>query len=137
MLYPTRNKVSELLNDYKFILMFQEILLDTYSPIHIDNALEKNDQNCFVLKNVDRSHQRGRYSLIGINPKASIKIKNATIIRTQKSSTKEIHLENPITYLSDIMEKPRPPNLPNEPKLTGDLIGYFAYNAICYIEKNV
>ena len=50
MLYPTRNKVSELLNDYKFILMFYEILLDTYSPIHIDNALEKNDQNCFVLK---------------------------------------------------------------------------------------
>ena len=73
MLYPTRNKASELLNDYKFILMFYEILLDTYSPIHIDNALEKNDQNCFVLKNVDRSHQRGRYSLIGINPKASIK----------------------------------------------------------------
>ena len=46
-------------------------------------------------------------------------------------------MENPISYLSHIMEEHRSPNFPNKPKLTGGLIGYFAYDTVRYMEQTV
>lgn len=137
MLYPTLNEVTELLNEYKITPVFCEVLSDTCTPIHIYNALESNEEHCFILESVDNTQQWGRYSFIGINPKAEIKVKNGTIIHTQGTSTVEVHLDNPISYLSHIMDDYRSPNFPNKPKLTGGLIGYFAYDAVRYMEKTV
>lgn len=137
MLYPTLNQVTELLDEYKITPVFCEVLSDTCTPIHIYNALEHNEENCFILESVDNSQQWGRYSFIGINPKAEIKVKNGTITHIQGTETVQIPMENPISYLSNIMEDYRSPNFPNKPKLTGGLIGYFAYDAVRYIEKTV
>ena len=137
MLYPTLNEVTELLNEYKMTPVFCEVLSDTCTPIHIYNALESKEENCFILESVDNSQQWGRYSFIGINPKAEIKVKNGTITHTQGTSTATLYMENPISYLSHIMEEYRSPNFPNKPKLTGGLIGYFAYDTVRYMEQTV
>lgn len=137
MLYPTLNEVTKLLNEYKITPVFYEVLSDTCTPIHIYNALEQNEENCFILESVDNSQQWGRYSFIGINPKAEITVKNGTITHTQGADIKTINPEHPITYLSHIMEEYRSPVFSNKPKLTGGLIGYFAYDTIRYIEKTV
>ena len=137
MLYPTLNEVTELLNEYKRTPVFCEVLSDTCTPIHIYNALESKEENCFMLESVDNSQQWGRYSFIGIHPKAEIKVKNGTITHTQGTSTATLYMENPISYLSHIMEEYRSPNFPNKPKLTGGLIGYFAYDTVRYMEQTV
>ena len=72
MLYPTLNEVTELLNEYKVTPVFCEVLSDTCTPIHIYNALESKEENCFMLESVDNSQQWGRYSFIGIHPKACL-----------------------------------------------------------------
>ena len=79
MLYPTLNEVTELLNEYKRTPVFCEVLSDTCTPIHIYNALESKEENCFMLESVDNSQHWGRYSFIGIHPKAEIKVKHGTI----------------------------------------------------------
>ena len=85
MLYPTLNEVTELLNEYKRTPVFCEVLSDTCTPIHIYNALESKEENCFMLESVDNSQQWGRYSFIGIHPKAEIKVKNGTITHTVRA----------------------------------------------------
>ena len=55
MLYPTLNEVTELLNEYKMTPVFCEVLSDTCTPIHIYNALESKEENCFILESVDKS----------------------------------------------------------------------------------
>ena len=57
MLYPTLNEVTELLNEYKVTPVFCEVLSDTCTPIHIYNALESKEENCFMLESVDNSQQ--------------------------------------------------------------------------------
>ena len=137
MLYPALHKVTELLTEYQITPVFYEVLSDTCTPIHIYNALEQKEENCFILESVDNSQQWGRNSFIGIRPKAEIKVKNGVVTHNNGNSETTIHTENPIAYLSEIMQEYRSPNFPNKPKLTGGLIGYFAYDAVRYMEPTV
>ena len=48
-----------------------------------------------------------------------------------------IPMENPIAFLSCIMEELSFSRFPDHPKLTGGLIGYFAYDTVRYMEKKL
>ena len=74
MLYPTLNKVEELLKEYQMVPVFYEVLADYMTPIRMFQALRKEGTPCFMLESVENKDQWGRYSSIGINPKSEIKI---------------------------------------------------------------
>ena len=74
MLYPTLNKVEELLKEYQMVPVFYEVLADYMTPIRMFQALRKEGTPCFMLESVENKDQWGRYSFIGINPKSEIKI---------------------------------------------------------------
>lgn len=138
MLYPSLERVKELLKDYKTVPTFYELLMDSTTPIQLFNCLHEKYESCFILESVDNKDKWGRYSYIGINPRAEITLKNhiATIKYRDKSS-EEITVDNPIDFLSDILEKHKSPKFNGRPKLTGGLIGYFAYDMIRYFEKTL
>ena len=53
MLYPTIDDVRNLLNDYPVVPVFYEVLADTFTPIHIFDALRGDEETCFILESVD------------------------------------------------------------------------------------
>lgn len=138
MLYPSIEQVKELLKEYKTVPTFYELLIDSYTPIQLFNCLHEAYENCFILESVDNKDQWGRYSYVGINPRAEITLKNhiATITYQNKKSQK-IQVDNPIKFFSEIIEAHKAPKFDNRPKLTGGLIGYFAYDMIRYFEKTL
>ena len=73
MLYPTLNEVTELLNEYKVTPVFCEVLSDTCTPIHIYNALESKEENCFMLESVDNSQQWVVILLLVFIPKQKLR----------------------------------------------------------------
>ncbi len=138
MLYPSIEGVKNYLKDYKTVPTFYELLVDSFTPIQLFNCLHENYKNCFILESVDNKDQWGRYSYIGINPKAEYKLKNhvATVREFDKDSV-EIKVDNPIEFFSDILDNYKSPKFNNRPKLTGGLIGYFAYDVARYFEKTL
>lgn len=138
MLYPSIEQVRDLLKEYKTVPTFYELLVDSYTPIQLFNCLHEAYENCFILESVDNKDQWGRYSYVGINPRAEITLKNHIASVTYRGcETKEIQVDNPIEFFSEIIEAHKAPKFNNRPKLTGGLIGYFAYDMIRYFEKTL
>ena len=138
MLYPKIDKVNELLKDYKTVPVFYELLMDSYTPIQLFNCLHEAYDDCFILESVDNKNQWGRYSYIGIDPKAEYVLKDHIItVREKGKDTKTIKVDNFIEFFSDIIEAHKSPRFNNYPKLTGGLMGFFAYDVIRYFEKTL
>ena len=123
MLFPTLENAAELLKEYKTVPVFYELLTDSLTPVRMFATLKENYDNCFILESVDNSNQWGRYSFIGLNPKAEIRIhdRKASIISRDGSVTAD-DASNPSAFFSKIMEQYRSPKFDNMPKLTGGLI---------------
>ena len=133
MLYPTLNKVEELLKEYQMVPVFYEVLADYMTPIRMFQALRKEGTPCFMLESVENKDQWGRYSFIGINPKSEIKISGKELEVDGVKQEKKLKM----SYLSDLIKKYKSPVMEDYPKLTGGLIGYFGYDMIRQVEKKL
>lgn len=137
MLYPTKEEIKDILKNYKTVPVFYELLVDSYTPIQLFNALHEAYDNCFILESVDNSDQWGRYSFVGINPKAEITLKDKVAVVSKNGTDEKFEVADPISFLSNILKEYKSPRFPNRPKLTGGLIGYFAYDMVRYFEKTL
>ena len=137
MLYPTKEEIKDILKNYKTVPVFYELLVDSYTPIQLFNALHEAYDNCFILESVDNSDQWGRYSFVGINPKAEITLKDKVAVVSKNGTDEKYEVADPISFLSNILKDYKSPRFPNRPKLTGGLIGYFAYDMVRYFEKTL
>lgn len=137
-MYPSIEQVKDLLKDYKTVPVFYEILVDSFTPVQLFNCLHESYENCFILESVDSKDQWGRYSYIGINPKVRYTLKDHTaVIKEQGKEPVSISTDDPISFFSDIIEQHKAPKFNGRPKLTGGLIGYFAYDMVRYFEKTL
>ena len=131
MLFPSINEVRDLFENYNTVPVFYELLMDAYTPIQLFNCLHEAYDDCFILESVDNKDKWGRYSYVGIDPKADFTLRNHEFtVKYKGEAEKTIKVENPIDYLSQIVEEHKSPRFNNYPKLTGGLIGFFAYDMI-------
>ena len=136
-MYPTIEEIKENFDGYRLVPVFYEILSDTVTPIRIYKALSENEENAFILESVDNKENWGRYSFIGVNPKLEVKITNHMAEVISKDDTVNEIIDNPVQFLSKIMEEYKTPRLKNKPNLTGGLVGYFGYDTVRYMEKKL
>lgn len=137
MFYPPVEQVDELLNDFDVVPVFYEIVSDTCTPIHIFETFQQSEEICFILESINDVKQWGRYSFIGIHPKAELKIEHATAYFTKDGKTQTTLLTDLNRYLKKLMGQYRSPMFPNQPRLTGGLIGYFGYDTMRYLEPKL
>ncbi|MBR6337722.1 MAG: anthranilate synthase component I, partial [Ruminococcus sp.] len=138
MLFPDIETVKDLLKSYKTVPVFYELLVDQFTPIRLFNCLHEKYNNCFILESVDNKDQWGRYSYVGIDPKEEIIIngKTATVKKADGTRT-DTQINDPRDFLQGILDEHRSPKINGCPKLTGGLIGYFAYDCVRYYEKTL
>lgn len=136
-MYPSKKEIQELLNDYDLAPVFYEVLSDTYTPVHLFNALKAGNETCFILESVDNSQQWGRYSFIGIRPKMEIRIEQGEGVVVRGGGETRRKVENPISFLREILARTHSPSVPNRPKFTGGLVGFFGYDTVRYLEKKL
>lgn len=133
MLYPSLDTVEELLCQYETVPVFYQVLADHLTPIRMFRALREEGTPCFILESVENKDQWSRYSFIGVHPKSEIKVQGNKI----SIDGKEEDIDNPIEYLTKLVEQYRSPVMEDYPKLTGGLIGYFGYDTVRYVEKSL
>ena len=137
MLVPSLEVVQEFLGSYQTVPVFFSQLMDCRTPVGIFSALKSSSENCFLLESVENSERWGRYSFIGVNPKAQVTIRNGEALFTRDGDSLTEKIQNPARYLSKIMEGYRSPVIPGFPRFTGGLVGYFGYDILRYLEPTL
>ena len=137
MLSPSLETVQKLLTEYPTVPVAASRLMDCSTPVGIFGALQGACEDCFLLESVERATQWGRYSFLGIRPKARINIRGGKADFEENGSVRSEKVENPAEYLEKIAEEHRSPRLPGFPRFTGGLVGYFGYDLLRYREKKL
>lgn len=137
MLYPSIDTVKKLLKAYPTVPVFALALTDCATPVGIFSLLKDRSENCFLLESVGQSERWGRYSFIGINPKAQIVIQNGKATVTCGKSCHTEQIDSPPEFLNRLVADFRSPHFPGYPRFTGGFAGYFGYDMLRYLEPSL
>ena len=92
------------------------------------------EKNSFIFESVEKGINRGRYTIIGLNPDKTWDI-NENIVTLNTNGKKTKLKTNPLKYLNKLI-KDFKIKIPKQlPAMASMLVGYFSYDIIRYIEK--
>ena len=130
--FPDIERVRELAKSgkYDIVPISCEILSDFTTPIEAMRILKKVSVHCYMLESAKANDKWGRYTFLGFDPKMLI-----TCIDGQLSlGETKVKTDNPSIQIREILSQYRSPHFDELPTFTGGLVGYFAYDYMCYNE---
>ena len=130
--FPDIERVRELAKSgkYDIVPISCEILSDFTTPIEAMRILKNVSVHCYMLESAKANDKWGRYTFLGFDPKMLI-----TCIDGQLSLGKtKVKTDNPSIQIREILSQYRSPHFDELPTFTGGLVGYFAYDYMCYNE---
>jgi anthranilate synthase component I len=82
--------------------------------------------------------QWGRYSIIGLPCRTVIEARGHELcVRRDGEVVERAQAANPLDWVRDYAARYEVPALPDLPRLTGGLVGYFSYDSVRYIEPRL
>lgn len=92
----------------------------------------------FLLESVQGGERWGRYSIIGMPCDERIRVHGRQLIHERGDEVLEtIDTADPLAWIQAFNDARPLPRLPELPRLTGGLVGYFGYDTIRYIEPRL
>ncbi len=92
------------------------------------------EKNSFIFESVEKGINRGRYTIIGLNPDKIWDITNNTITLNFNGKKTKIK-SNPLKYINKLIKEFKI-KIPSQlPSMASMLVGYFSYDIIRYVEK--
>lgn len=92
----------------------------------------------FLLESVQGGERWGRYSIIGLPCAERIRVRGNRIIHERDDDIlQDIETDDPLAWIQAFNDARPLPRLPELPRLTGGLVGYFGYDTIRYIEPRL
>lgn len=120
----TLDDFKQLAAKHARVLVFQEILGDTITPIQAFHGLEAHMKGALLLE----SSEPGLYSFIGFNPIAQLNIK-----RNKQGEQKE----ETLTLIREFYQKNRAVSSQKLPGFVGGVAGFFSYEAAQLFETSL
>ena len=119
---------------YNRIPLVQELLADLDTPLSLYLKLA-NQPFSYLMESVVGGERFGRYSFIGLPCDTYIKVSgNMTQIYKQHQLVETHHNSNPLKIIEAFHAQFKTPEIPDLPRFTGGLVGYFGYETIYYFE---
>ena len=92
----------------------------------------------FLLESVQGGERWGRYSIIGLPCDERIRVRGHQLIHERGDDVIEtIETADPLAWIQTFNDARPLPRLPELPRLTGGLVGYFGYDTVRYIEPRL
>ncbi|MGN8160831.1 anthranilate synthase component I family protein, partial [Salinisphaera sp. SWV1] len=92
----------------------------------------------FLLESVQGGERWGRYSIIGLPATERIRVRGRTLVHeTDDGVIETLETADPLAWIQAFNDARPLPRLPELPRLTGGLVGYFGYDTIRYIEPRL
>ncbi|MDH5514902.1 MAG: chorismate-binding protein, partial [Gammaproteobacteria bacterium] len=134
----TPEKFNDLASqDYNRIPLTREILADLDTPLSTYIKLAGGSYS-YLFESVHGGEKWGRYSIIGLPCSTILRVQEYDITVTRSGEVVEtVHTDDPLAWVDAFQARFRAPELPELPRFTGGLVGYFGYDSIRYIEPRL
>ncbi len=131
--YPDIEGFKEKAMSANIVPVCRDILADMDTPVSAFLKIDSG-KDAFLLESVEGGEKQGRYSFLGIGPRAVIKSKarNIEIVEHGRRRTEK---GDPIEALKAMMSNYRAAQVDGVPRFSGGAIGYMGYDAVRYIER--
>lgn len=134
----TSDRFAELAQaGYNRIPVTREVLADLDTPLSTYLKLADAPWT-FLLESVQGGEKWGRYSIIGLPCRERIEVHGFTIrhiVNGEQHGVTEV--EDPLTWIEHFQSRFNVPQLDDQPRFDGGLVGYFGYDTIRYIEPRL
>jgi len=119
------------------IPLVRQVLADLDTPLSTYLKLA-NGPYSYLFESVQGGEKFGRYSIIGLPCRQQIRIFGKKIsIYEDTNCIETIEHDDPLAWIEDFHKKFKVAELPDLPRFTGGLVGYFGYDTIRYIEPRL
>ncbi len=121
---------SGLAKDANLIPVMRELIGDMETPVSVLARLA-DDENVFLLESVEAGERFGRYSFIGLHPRAIFTVEDGAAY-LEKNGEKQ-HLpspEGPFMALRNVLKDVIPADVPGLPPLFGGAVGCIGYETV-------
>ena len=138
MLHPiTEQEFNTLAKQgYNRIPLVAETFADLDTPLSLYLKLA-NKPFSYLLESVQGGERFGRYSFIGLPADTRITVRGKQVTLTHADNETTHQVENPLDFISEYQSRFKVAPLPNLPRFTGGLAGYFGYDTVRYIEPRL
>ncbi|MGK2914115.1 MAG: anthranilate synthase component I [Porticoccaceae bacterium] len=122
---------------YNRIPVVREILADLETPLSCYLKLARGPYS-YLFESVQGGEKWGRYSLIGLPATTVLKVRGQKLAIERAGRVIESRDTNaPLDDVARFHASFRMPQLPELPRFTGGLVGYFGYDTVRYIEPRL
>jgi anthranilate synthase component I len=119
--YPTLDEVKKLSNDGNLVPIYREIVADMETPVTAFLKINRGGES-FLLESVEGEQRMARYSFIGTDPYALLKISSIDTV-------------DPLSAISNEMAKFKIVPVSGLPRFCGGAVGYLAYETVKRFEE--
>jgi anthranilate synthase component 1 len=122
---------------YNRIPLGREVLADLDTPLSTYIKLAGGPYS-YLFESVHGGEKWGRYSIIGLPCSTVLRIHEHDITVLQDGDVVETATaDDPLEWVSSFQSRYRAPELPELPRFSGGLVGYFGYDTVRYIEPRL
>ena len=122
---------------HRYVPLVREALADLDTPLSTYLKLADGPYS-FLLESVQGGERWGRYSIIGLPCEQRIRVVGTTLIHERGDAIiEQVETDDPLAWIQAFADARPLPHLPELPRLTGGLVGYFGYDTIRYIEPRL
>ncbi len=122
---------------YTYVPLLREVLADLYTPL--STYLKLADQpHTYLFESVQGGENWGRYSVIGLSCAERIRIFGEKIVHERGAQVlSSTQTKDPLAWVQKFQHQFHVPAIPELPRFTGGLVGYFGYDTVKYIEPKL
>ena len=134
----TPEKFAELAaQEFNRIPITRQVLADLETPLSVYLKLAQGP-NSYLFESVQSGEKWGRYSLIGLQTSTVLKVygQRLEIIRDGKPMVNR-QTTDPLAEVERFRQLFSMPDLPDLPRFTGGLVGYFGYDTVRFVESRL
>jgi anthranilate synthase component 1 len=121
---------------YNRIPLVLETFADLDTPLSVYLKLA-NQPYSYLLESVQGGERFGRYSFIGLPASSRIEARGNRIDVINNTERQEFEAEDPLAFIESYLSRFKAAPYPRLPRFCGGLAGYFAYDAVRYIERKL
>lgn len=122
---------------YNRIPVTHEVLADLDTPLSTYLKLADAPWT-FLLESVTGGEKWGRYSIIGLPCRERIEVRGHAVTHLIDGHAQSVtDVEDPLAWIEDFHARFKVPQLDDQPRFDGGLVGYFGYDTIRYIEPRL
>lgn len=122
---------------YNRIPVVRELFADLETPLSCYLKLARQPYS-YLLESVQGGEKWGRYSFIGLPCRTQLIVRGNTItVQRDGETLQREQCADPLTFIEQFRAQYRVAELPNLPRFTGGLVGFFAYDTVRYVEPHL